>query len=151
LESLRICGNDVCGLEEFVGGLEFAVGMDDLGPSLALGLGLLGDRPDHILRQVHLFHLDELDLDAPGVGVLVDDFLKPGIKFFALRKKLVEINLAERAAERCLGELGRCVQIILDFDDRPDRVDDTEIKDGAHFDRNIIFSDDILGRYLHGD
>jgi hypothetical protein len=49
--------------------------MDHLGAALALGLGLAGDRADHRVVQVDMLDLDVGDLDAPGVGLRVEDLL----------------------------------------------------------------------------
>ena len=65
MEGLGVPGNDVGGLGELVRRLELALGVDDLGPAFAFGFGLLGDRPDHVLREIDMLHLDQLDLDAP--------------------------------------------------------------------------------------
>jgi len=151
LKSLRICGNDVCGLKEFIGGLEFAFGVDDLGSAFPFGLGLLGDGPDHVLRKVHLFHLHELDLDAPGVGVLLDDGLEAGVQFIPLRKEVVERNLAEDAAQGRLGQLGGGVEIILHIKHALERVDDPEVENGVDLHRNIVLRNDILGGDGHRD
>ena len=125
--------------------------MDDLSPALALGLGLLGDRSDHVLREVHLFHLHELDLDAPRVGVLLDDCLEAGVQFIPLRKEVVERNLAEDASQGRLGQLGRGVEIILHVNHGLERVDDPEVENGVDLHRDIILRDDILGGDGHRD
>ena len=124
LEGLGIPGNDIGGLGELVRCLELAFGVDDLGPAFALGLGLLGDSPDHVLRKIDMLHLDELDLDAPRVGVLVDDLLELGVELLPLRKEVVKIDLPEEAPERGLGELGGRVEVILDVDDALERLHD---------------------------
>ena len=151
LEGLGVLGDDLGGLGELAGGLELAVGVDDLGPPLPLGLGLLGDGPDHVLGQVHLLHLHELDLDAPGVGVLFDDLLESGVQLVALREEVVERDLAEDAAQGRLGELGGGVEVILDVDDALERVDDPEVEDGVDLHRDVVLGDDVLGRDVHRD
>src|SRR5215210_4686351 len=65
----------VCGLPEALRGLVLALGGDDLGSTLALALCLPGHRPLHLLRYLHVLDLDDADLDAPRVGLLVDDVL----------------------------------------------------------------------------
>jgi len=151
LKGLGILGNDVGGLGELAGGLEFALGVDDLGPPFPFGLGLLGDGPDHVLRQVDLFHLDELDLDAPGVGVLFDDLLEAGVELVPLREKVVERHLAEETPQGRLGQLGGGVDIILDIDHALKRVYDPEVKDGVDLHRDVVLGDDVLGRDVHRD
>ena len=57
---------------ELVGGLELALGVDDLGPPLALGLGLAGDRVLHPLGDLDVLDLDRGHLDPPRLGLGVD-------------------------------------------------------------------------------
>ena len=42
LEGHGLGGHEGCGVDQFGGGVELALGVDDLGAALALGLGLLG-------------------------------------------------------------------------------------------------------------
>ena len=56
------------------GGSFFAVGVDDVGAALALGLGLLGHGALHIARQLDILNLDILDIDAPFVSLGVNNF-----------------------------------------------------------------------------
>ena len=49
----------------FSDGLELALGGDDLGAPLALGLGLLRHGAAHLLGQVHLLHLDRASPSRP--------------------------------------------------------------------------------------
>jgi len=51
LERGRILADHRSGVGELLSGLEFALGMDDLGAPFALGLRLAGDRTLHFLRQ----------------------------------------------------------------------------------------------------
>ena len=144
LEGLGIRGNDIGGLGELARCLELAFGMDDFGPAFALGLGLLGDGPDHVLRKIDMLHLDHLDLDAPRVGALVDDLLELGVELLPLRKEVVKTDLPEDAPERGLGELGSRVEVILDIDYALDRLHNPEIKYRIDLDRDIVPGDDVL-------
>ena len=56
--------------------LQLALGRDHLGPALALRLGLPRHRALHLVGQIDVLDLDRGDLDAPGVGALVDDLLE---------------------------------------------------------------------------
>ena len=49
---------------------------DNLGSALPLGFGLRGDGPLHLLRQVHLFHVNPSHLNAPRLGMLVENYLE---------------------------------------------------------------------------
>ena len=70
----------VGGLGELGGGLELALGVDDLRASLALGLGLSGDRVLHPLGDLDVADLDGGDLDPPRLGLRVDHVLKLSLR-----------------------------------------------------------------------
>ena len=106
--------------------------MDDLGPLLALRLGLLGHGPLHLLGQVHGLDGHLGDLHAPGVRVLVDDLLEHGRQALALGEELVEVGLPQDAAQRGLGLLARGVEVVLHLHDGLDRVHDAEVDDRVH-------------------
>ena len=69
------CRDDVGGFAELDRGLVLALGGDDLGAALALGLGFLGHRALHVVRQRDVLDLDRRHLRAPRLGVGVDDVL----------------------------------------------------------------------------
>src|SRR5262245_28205209 len=144
-------GQHLRGLGELGGGLEFAVGVDHLGSALALGLGLLGHRALHVLGQVDLLHLDVRHLDAPGLGVLVDDALELLVDLVARREQVVELDLAEHAAQGRLGDLRGRVEIILHGDAGAHRVDHSEVDHRAHLDRHVVARDDVLRRHVERD
>ena len=81
-------------LGQLAGGLELALGVDDLGPPLALGLGLPGHGALHLLGQVDVLDLDRGDLDAPGVGAPRRGSLQLGVELLALGEQLVQLGLA---------------------------------------------------------
>src|SRR6267378_148161 len=78
-------------LREHGGGLQLAFGVDHLGAPLALGLGLARNGAHHRLVQVDVLDLDVGDLDAPGVGLRVEDSLDVEIELLALGQQLVEL------------------------------------------------------------
>ena len=65
-----------------------------------------------------MLDLDVRDLDAPGVGLLVEDALDVGVELVALGQHLVELVLAEHRAQRGLRELAGRLLEVLDLDDR---------------------------------
>src|SRR6266545_1383144 len=146
----RKAHEDLRGLAELGGGLELALGVDDLGPALALGLGLLGHRALHVLWQVDLLHLDRRDLHAPRLGVLVDDPLQLLVHLVAGGQQVVQLHLAEHAAQRGLGQLGRRVHVILDREEGLLGIDDAEEDDRVDLDRDVVTGDDVLGRHVGG-
>src|SRR4030042_1798782 len=138
LEGLRFLGDDLSRFGQLAGGLKFALGMDDLGPALSFSFGLLGDRPDHRFRKVHVFRFYELDLDPPGVGVLIQDLLQLGVQFLPLGEEVVEFDLAQHAAQGRLRQLGWGIEIVLNVDDRFEGLYDSEVDDSIDFYRYVF-------------
>ena len=52
-----------------------------------------------------MLDLDVGDLDAPGIGLRVEDLLDVDVELLALGQHLVEVVLAEHRAQRRLREL----------------------------------------------
>jgi hypothetical protein len=59
--------DDHGGLRQFAGRLEFAFGIDHLGPSFPLSFGLSSNRPLHLLGQVNVFQLHRGDFNTPRI------------------------------------------------------------------------------------
>ena len=93
-----------------------------------------------------MLDLDVGDLDAPGVGLLVEDVLDVGVQLVALGQHLVELVLAEHRAQRGLRQLAGRLQIVLDLDDRPLRVDHAEVEHGVDLHRDVVARDHVLAR-----
>ena len=87
------------------GCLELALRVDHLGPSLPFGLRLTGHGTLHLVRQIDVLHLHGGDLDAPGVGLLVQNLLELGIDLVTFCQELVQLHLAAHAPQGGLGEL----------------------------------------------
>ncbi len=77
-------GDDGGGLRQLLRRLQLARGVDDLSTLLALGFGLPGHRALHVGRQIDVLHLDRRHLDAPRIGVLVEDLLQLLVQPLAL-------------------------------------------------------------------
>ena len=101
--------------------------MNHLSAALAFGFGLLGNGALHLLRNIHLFHFNFADFDAPRLGVLIQNNLQLGVDFVALREDFIEFELADNAAQGGLGKLRSRVLIILHLRKRQVGVDDAEI------------------------
>src|SRR5208282_4685269 len=141
---------------QFCGGLEFAVGVDDLGAALAFRFGLAGNGALHVLRDVHLLQLHLGDFDAPGLGVLIEDVLELFVHFVAFGKDGVELELAANAAQGGLGELRGGVHVILGAREGQIGVDHLEVADGVDLCRDVVLRDDVLRGHverfdLHGN
>ena len=75
--------------------LKLALRIDHLRPPQAFRFGLLGDRPDHDLIEVHLLQFDVGDLDAPGVRLFVQEALDVAIELVPFGEHFVEFMLAQ--------------------------------------------------------
>ncbi len=134
-----------------LGGLEFALGRDHLGATLALGLCLARHRPLHVGGDLDVLHLDDADLDAPGRRRLVDDPLQDLVDLVALGEQLVEHVLTEHRPQRRLGDLRGRDHEVLDLYLRGVRVHDPEVGDGVHADRDVVLRDHLLRRHVERD
>src|SRR3954470_20449528 len=150
LQRRRMRFDDVGGHAELLRGLVLALGRDDLGAPLALGLRLARHRPLHLGREVDRLHLDGADLDAPGLGMEVEDLLQLLVDLLPLGEEIVELQLPEGGSERRLGELGGRVEEILHLDDGALRVDDPEVDHRAHLQADVVAGDDVLRRHVPG-
>ena len=91
-----------------------------------------------------MLDLDIGDLDAPGVGLRVEDFLDVAVELVALGQHLVEIVLAEHRAQRRLRELARRLHEVLHLDGRVLRIDDPEIDHRVDLHRDVVTRDHVL-------
>ena len=132
-------------------GAELALGGDDLGALLALGLRLAGDRALHGLRQLHVLDLDRADLDAPGLGLLVDDLLQVLVDALALGQEVVQAVLPEHRAQRGLGDLRRGHAEVEHPRHRRAGVDHLEEDHGADLHRHVVDRDHLLRWNLERD
>ena len=148
LQRRRVARQHLGRLRELLGGLELALGADDLRAPLALGLGLARHGPLHALRELDVLDLDDGDLDAPRLGLLVDDALQDLVDLVALGEQLVERVLAEHGAQGGLRDLARADEVVLDRDDCRPWVDDAEVDDGRDAHGDVVLGDDVLWRHL---
>ena len=137
-----VAADHVGGVAQLLGGLELALGVDDLRAPLALGLGLQRHRALHRARDLDVADLDRRDLDAPRLGVLVDGLLDRLVELLALGQQRVELGLAEHRAQRRLRDLRRRLQEALDLDRRARRVDHAEVADRVDLGRHVVARDD---------
>ncbi len=125
--------------------------MDYLGPALSLCLRLCRHHAFHLLGELNLFNLHGGDLDAPGVGVLVDNLLKHLVEPLPLGEQLIKLGLAEDIAQGGLGYLGGGSDMVQDLDHGALRVNYPEVNYGVHPDGDIVLGDYLLVRDIHGD
>ncbi len=90
---------------QLLGSEILAFSVNDLGPLLTLGLGLLRYRALHLRGQIDVFDFHHGDLDAPWIGALIQDFLELHVESLALREKIVQLHLTQHTTQRRLREL----------------------------------------------
>src|SRR4249919_1090250 len=151
LDRARVAPEQAGGLDQRCRGLLLAFGVDDLGATQALGLGLARDRADHDLVEVDALDLDVGDLDAPGIGLRVEDGADVVVELLALGQHLVQVVLPQHRAKRGLRELAGGFVEVFDVDDRFLRIDHAEVHDGIDLHRDVVARDHILGRHIHDD
>ncbi len=144
LQRNRFLAHHRRGLHHFFRGLKFALGIDDLGAALALGFGLLGHGALHCVGQRHVLDLDRRDFDAPRFGLPVDDLLQLQVDRLALRKQVIQVGLAEHAAQRRLRHQRGGFEKVLHFHDRGLRIDDAEINDRVDRHRHVVSGHHLL-------
>src|SRR5215469_2962599 len=93
LQRTRLLGEGGGSLDERLRRLVLSLGVDDLGAPRAFGLRLLRHRTHHALIEVDVLDLDGRDLDAPGLGALVEDALQVDVELVALRQQIVHLVL----------------------------------------------------------
>ena len=128
----RDAAEDFGGVDQRLRGLEFGFGVNDLGAPVALGLRLLGDGAHHVLRQLDRPDLDIAHLDAPGLGLGVEDALDVGAELLALGQHLVESCCPSTARKRRLRQHGSGRKVGLHLDDRALGIDDVEVEHGVY-------------------
>jgi CheY-like chemotaxis protein len=151
LQRLRLLGEDRGRVVQTLRGLQLALGVDHLGAAVALGLGLARDGADHVLVEVDVLDLDIDDLDAPSVGLVVEDPLDVSVQALALGEQLVQIVLSEHRAQGGLGELAGGHLEFLDLDDRFFGVDHLEIEHRIDAHGDVVLGDQVLFGDIHGD
>ena len=129
---------------QLAGGERLALGGDDLRALLALGLGLAGHRALHALGQLDVLELDDRDLDAPVLGLHVEDLADVLVDLVGLRQRLVKCVAPDDGAQRRLGDLVDRGVDVLDRHDRADRVVDAEVGHRGDVDADVVACDDPL-------
>jgi hypothetical protein len=64
--------------------LKLTFGIDHFGSSFPLGLSLPGHGPLHLRGQINMFELHGCNLDAPGICMGIEYFLKLVVDLFPL-------------------------------------------------------------------
>src|SRR6185436_5069889 len=147
LHRLRLLRKRSASLDKLLGGLLLAHRIDHLGAPQPLRLGLFGNRPHHGFIEIDILDLYGGDLDAPDVGLLIENFLDVRVKPVPFGEHLVQFVLAEHRAKRGLRQLAGRGHVIADLDDRALGIDDAEVKNGIDLDRNIVARNHVLRRH----
>ena len=91
LQGCRLPGDNRGSILELLRRAELTLGVDDLGPFLTLGFRLAGHGALHGIGQFYVFYLNDADLDAPGLRLLVDNLLEFLIDLVAMDEQLVQV------------------------------------------------------------
>src|SRR3954470_22675399 len=117
LHGLWFLGEHPASLDELLCRLLFTLRIDNLCPSQPLGLSLFGDGADHALIEIDMLDLHISYLDAPGVGLLVENLLDIAIELVTFRQHLIKLVLAKYRAQRGLRQLTGCGHKVFHPDD----------------------------------
>ena len=140
------------GVLEPLRGLVLALGVDDLRPPLALGLGLARHRPLHAARDLDVLDLDDRDLDSPRA--------RSAPSMISWRIELIFSRSDSSSSSMCWPSTARSVVCaicdvatmkfsictIASFG-----VDDPEVRDRVHAHRHVVLGDDLLRRDVERD
>ncbi|MNS70839.1 hypothetical protein D3C72_1041890 [compost metagenome] len=126
------------GVQQHLGRLFLAFGVDDLGAPFAFGLGLAGDDADHAFIQVDVLDFHVRHLDAPCVGLRIQDLLHVVVQLVALGQHFVQVVLAQDRAQGRLRQFTGGLPEVLYLDHGAFRIDDAKVDDGVHFDRYVV-------------
>ena len=151
LQRDRLLAHHRGGLHHFFRGLKFAFGVDDLGPALSLGFGLLRHRALHRVGQRHVLHLDRRDFDAPWFGLPVDDLLQLRLIDSRCESRSSKGRLAEDAAQRRLRHQRGGFEKVLHFHHRRLRIDHAEINNRIDRHRHVVSRHHLLLLDADGD
>src|SRR5258708_5235445 len=100
LQRARLTAEARRGIGELLAGDELALRVNDFRALLTLGFGLASHGALHGLWQLEVAHLDAGDFHAPGACLGVDDLLQLGIDLVAFGQQVIEVRLAQDAAQR---------------------------------------------------
>ena len=134
------------GTQDFGGAGTF--GIEDVGALFAFGLHLAAHGADDVGGRADVLEFDAGDLDAPGVGRLIDHGQEAGVDLVALGQSFVEVHRAHDGAQVGGGELhDRHVQF-GDFIGGLGGVQHLEEDHAVDRHHGIILGDDLLPRNI---
>jgi hypothetical protein len=90
--------HDVGGFSQPRGGLKLALCRNDFRAPLTLCFGLFGHGALHLLRQIHVFDFDGVDLDAPLASFGIQNRLQAVVDALDLGKQIVKFELPQHVA-----------------------------------------------------
>lgn len=142
-------GEKVGGFGDGSSGGFFAFGGDDGGAAFTLGFSLFRHSTFHVGGELDVLETDAFDVNAPFVGLGVDDFADLSGDFVTFAEDFVEIEVTGDVAEGSLGKGAGCVAVVRGFEDGFLGVDDAGIDDGVNIDSDVVAGDDFLFRDIH--
>ncbi len=86
-----------------------------------------------------------------GSVCFVDDLLELLVDLLAVAQQIVQVGLAEGAAQRGLRDLRRRLDVVRHLRDGVVGVDHAEVDHRVDLDGDVVAGDDLLRRHLMGD
>ena len=124
--------------------------MDHFGAPFALSLGLAGNGAHHRLIQVDVLDLHVGHLDAPGIGLGVQNLLHVQVEPLALGQHFVQLVLAQHHPQGGLGQLAGGLQVVLHLNDGLGRVHHAKEHHRVDLDRHVVARNHVLRLHVHG-
>ncbi len=129
---------------EVFGGGEFTLGADDGSSAFALGFGLFGHDPFHVVGDGDVLKFDAGNVNAPINGFFVDNTFDFVTDFFAVGEKGIKLDTTDDIAESSLGILGNGIGEVADFEDGIFGLGNLEVDHGVDGNSNIVASNNFL-------
>ncbi len=127
----------------------FALGRNNRGAAFTFGFGLFGHSTLHVGWEFDVLEFNIFDIDAPFVGLSVNNFANLGRDFVAFAEDFVEIKITSHITEGGLRKRAGGVSVIGGLKDGFGRVNNTEINNCIDIDGNIVARDDFLFGNVH--
>ncbi len=78
------------------------------------------------------------DLDAPGIGLLVENFLDIAVELIAFRQHLIQLMLPQNRSQCGLRQLTGGLKVVFHMDHRPLGIDHAEVNHRVDPHRHVV-------------
>lgn len=127
----------------------FSFGRNNGSATFAFGFGLLSHGAFHVGREFDVLEFNILDVNAPLVGLGVNDLADLCGDLVAFAENFVEVEIASHVPKSSLGESAGGIRIVGSLKDGFGGVDNAEIDDSVDINSDIVASDNFLLRNVH--